>query len=345
MKNGVNSNVLGGIARLIEGYGQDPLEIAKISALPGEALFSANRIISGSAFCSFLEHSARACNQRFLGLELAHRQGIQILGPVWLLMRSAGTVGEALSILEKYFLLQTDISAISLTNELGGTSLCYEILNETVLQETQVIEHGLTICCLELKYLLGSEWVPEFTQFRHAPPEDRRPLEKLFGKNINFNQDRHAFHICAKDTKHKLTSNHPGYRDILQKQLTSRYEMTGKPVETRTEIIIRSLIPAELCSLEKTASALGFSPRTLQNNLKMRGTGFQKLYDKVRLDMARKYLSRSNLTVAAVAERLHFSETAAFTRFFKRMAGSSPRQYLNQARVNVTAVDIGKPLR
>ena len=160
MKNLVPSIALSGIAPLIEDYEQDPLAIAKISALPEEALFSTDQPISGIEFCDFLENAARACNQRFLGLELACRQGLQILGPIWLLMRSASTIGEALTILEKNLLLHTDVTAISLVSEFGGVSVCYEILDEKILHETQVIEHGLALCCLELKYLLGSEWVP-----------------------------------------------------------------------------------------------------------------------------------------------------------------------------------------
>lgn len=332
MRKFVPSIALSGIATLIEDYGQDPLAIAKASALPEDALFSADKPISGIEFCDFVENAARACNQRFLGLELACLQGLQILGPIWLLMRSASTIGEALAILEKNLLLHTDVTAISLVNEFGGVSVCYEILDEKILHETQVIEHGLALCCLELKYLLGNKWVPEFTQFRYAHPYNSEPLERLFGKNLNFNQDRHAIHVSAQDMNQPFLSHHPEYRQILQRQLNSRHEMTDKQVVSKSEIVIRSHIATEACTLHKTASALGLSPRTLQNHLKRQGTGFQKLSDKVRLDMARKYLTQSNLTVAAVAERLHFSETAAFTRFLKRMTGLSPRQLLKQAR-------------
>lgn len=94
------------------------------------------------------------------------------------------------------------------------------------------------------------------------------------------------------------------------------------------EIAIRVLMAEEACHLSKVAAAMSIPPRTLQHYLKMEGLKFQDLSDKVRLDMAKKYLSHSKLSIAAVAERLHFSETATFTRFFKRMTGGTPRQFL-----------------
>jgi hypothetical protein len=74
--------------------------------------------------------------ESFLGEELANREGVQLLGPVWLLMRSASTVAESLAILEKHFSLYTDATALKLVNEFDGVSLCYEILEEYSLSNT-----------------------------------------------------------------------------------------------------------------------------------------------------------------------------------------------------------------
>ncbi len=38
-------------------------------------------------------------------------------------------------------------------------------------------------------------------------------------------------------------------------------------------------------------------------------------------------LLQTSLPIGEIAERLHFSETASFTRFFTRMKGTSPREY------------------
>jgi AraC-like DNA-binding protein len=38
-------------------------------------------------------------------------------------------------------------------------------------------------------------------------------------------------------------------------------------------------------------------------------------------------LLQTSLPIGEIAERLHFSETASFTRFFTRMKGTSSREY------------------
>lgn len=330
MKGGVASIAISGAAELIEAYGQDPLLIAKASALPEGALYAPDIAITGLNFYDFLEQAARACHERFFGLEMAKWQGLQILGPIWLLMRNASNVGEALLSLEKNFLLHTEVAAVSLEREMAGMTACYEVLDENLANEAQIIEHGLVLTCMELKAILGADWVPKFTQFRYSAPYNLEPLKKVFGENLHFNQDRHAIHIPEKDIGRAITYADSNQKQLLQQQLHSQIETAGRQLINRTEMVIRALIVEENCHLNKVALVLGMSSRTLQRQLKLDGITFQRLYEKVRLDMAKKYLAYSDLSIGAVAERLHFSETAVFTRFFKRQTALTPRQFVKK---------------
>lgn len=330
MKYYVASVAVSGASELIESYGQDPLLIANLSGIPREALFSTDLEVSGSSVCDFYENAARACNTRFFGLEMAQRQGMQILGPIWMLMRNASTIGEALSSMAKNFTLHTDVTAFSLESELGGMTLCYEIMDETLKFESQVIEHGLGLTCMEISVLLGHHWTPEFAQFRYAAPYNLEPLKKVFGSNISFNQDRHAIHISAQDLAKPINTSDAEHYQVIQRKLNSRHEASGPQVVMQTKMAMRALMPEEGCHLDRIACAIGVSPRTLQRHLKSTGLSFQELKDQVRLDLAKKYLRHSHLSTGEIAERLHFSETAAFTRFFKRLEGTTPRQFLKQ---------------
>ncbi len=65
----------------------------------------------------------------------------------------------------------------------------------------------------------------------------------------------------------------------------------------------------------------------MQTHLAEGGTGFQQVLDRVRLSLARKYLTYSELRISQIAELLRFSETSAFTRFFKTREGMTPKDY------------------
>ena len=323
----VKSVALSGAAELISAYEQNPVAIAQQSALSEQALFSHDLSISGRALSDFLGNAARACHERFFGLKLGLSQGMQILGPIWLLMRNSETVGDAMQTMAKHFQLHTGIAAVHLQREQSGFSLIYEMLDDQFRDESQLVEHGFALTVLELKTLLGSRWQPQFVKFRYAAPYNLTPLQRVFGERLHFNQERNALHLTASDLQQPLSAADPERRKIIGRQLGLILEASGQQLATRVELAVRALINEEACQLTKIAGALGISPRTLQRQLGDQGSGFQSIYDKVRIDLAKKYLANTALSVAAIAERLHFSETAAFTRHFKRLTDASPRTF------------------
>ncbi len=67
------------------------------------------------------------------------------------------------------------------------------------------------------------------------------------------------------------------------------------------------------------------SPRTLKRQLAATGTTFQAVLDELRRDRALMLLDRAELTLDEVADRLGYSDTANFTRAFKRWTGQTRR--------------------
>ena len=80
-------------------------------------------------------------------------------------------------------------------------------------------------------------------------------------------------------------------------------------------------------TLERTAHALGMSPRTLRRRLADEGTTFSNLLAEVRRDLAQRYLGDRALSIAEVAFILGFSEASAFHRAFRRWTNTTPRQF------------------
>jgi AraC-like DNA-binding protein len=70
--------------------------------------------------------------------------------------------------------------------------------------------------------------------------------------------------------------------------------------------------------------------RTLQRRLAEAGTSFQGLRNRVRADIALKYLRQSSLQAAQIAEILGYSEPAAFMHAFRRQHGFTPSQARRQ---------------
>lgn len=79
-----------------------------------------------------------------------------------------------------------------------------------------------------------------------------------------------------------------------------------------------------LLRLQDVAQALNMTVQTLHRHLQHEGTGFQRLLDELRRDVAVDLLSLQHLSVNDVADYLGFSEPRSFTRAFKKWTGFSP---------------------
>jgi len=83
---------------------------------------------------------------------------------------------------------------------------------------------------------------------------------------------------------------------------------------------------------ETVARELGLGSRTLARRLEAEGLTFSSLLEKLRRDLARRYLADDHLSISQIAWLLGYREIAAFSHAFKRMTGKTPRE----ARSNIT---------
>ncbi|HEX4446514.1 MAG TPA: AraC family transcriptional regulator [Polyangiaceae bacterium] len=79
--------------------------------------------------------------------------------------------------------------------------------------------------------------------------------------------------------------------------------------------------------LEKVATALHVSPRTLKRQLAAEGVSFSMLVEKERRERAMILLGSQSLSIKDVAERLGYSNVANFTRAFQRWTGKTPGEH------------------
>ncbi|WP_182376212.1 AraC family transcriptional regulator [Nocardioides sp. WS12] len=98
----------------------------------------------------------------------------------------------------------------------------------------------------------------------------------------------------------------------------------SEQVRRMFELALRS---TEWPGSEQVAKKLVMSPQTLRRKLAEEGSGLREIREEVLRDAAVSSLVRGEESVAALSERLGFSEPSAFTRAFRRWTGSSPAAY------------------
>ncbi|MEP6867626.1 MAG: AraC family transcriptional regulator [Novosphingobium sp.] len=86
-------------------------------------------------------------------------------------------------------------------------------------------------------------------------------------------------------------------------------------------------------TLEQVAERLHLSPDQLRRRLRNEGSSLSFIRENVRRDAATRALTRTTLSIEAIAAELGFAEPRSFTRAFRNWTGTSPSRYrLDRAR-------------
>ena len=336
MQRTIKTKALAGVASLVTSYGHDSSTVAKSAGLSPEVLHQDDLQISEIQFNDLMEAAALACNDKFFLLRLANYQGWEVLGPVWPLLEPCKTISDALQTLIDYINEHLETLFLYLVTEPNGQALCFEIRafdtwNPANLSgQLHNIDLPMAIFCNELRYHLGANWHPDYVQFSYTEPKVKAPMEKVFGKNLYFNQDVNAFHISNKDFNEPFKAC--SSVKLAEAAEPCKEEVQRIPIFLRVDRTIRLLLSSEKCSAQLVAEVLNMNLRTLQNQLNSSQTSYQKMYNAVRLDMAQHYLSDSELTIGAISERLKFNDSSAFSKFFMKHSGFTPRRYVRETR-------------
>lgn len=321
----VRSGTLSGAAQLIVELGHDPAAVCRRAGLDPAALSDPELPVPSAGIASFLAQAAQDCACETFGLRLASRQDLSVLGPLWLLMRSAATVGELVADLARYFVLHTRRALIGVHAEPGGLTVTYSMAKGLSADDRQTIELGVAMFCNELRSHAPRGWQPASVQLRHAAAADLRWHRRFFGPALSFDQDRNAVFVENALLERPLAAADARSRRLLSAVFEGRQSKLPQAALARVESVVRALLPFSRCSIDEVASAVSVSPRTLQRQLAAGGATFQQLRDRVRADLALGYLRQSALQLGQISEILGYSEPSAFTRSFRRWHGCSPR--------------------
>ena len=322
----IRSGVLSGAADLVRELGADPQALASQSGLGPGALETEDLPVPGSAVVGFFEAAAEATGCTGFGIRLASRQSFAVLGSLWLGMRRARSVQDALEVMVDFFIMHTSGALVGMQmQDDGGAFVTYNLAAGVSTQDRQTIELGLALLCNELRAHCGTGWMPRGAFFCHDRPPDLDSHRRCFGNALSFNRDRNALWLEQACLSMPLATDSYPEGEIFAPELDSR---VGGPeaVAAKVEGVMRALLPFSSCTRQRVAQIANLSQRSLQRRLAESGTTFQQLRDRVRADIALKYLRQSNLQAAQISEILGYSEPAAFSRAFRRQHGFSPRQ-------------------
>ena len=249
-------------------------------------------------------------------------------GVMGYVLLACGTLGAALTRLHRYQRLVYDVSPMRI--EAKGSAVTLEWGIENGQPGRLVDETAITALVQFARDVTGAGDTPiEAVHFVNEPPASLAPYRRYFGGDVLFRQDATRVRLPVALLARPLRQPDAALLGLLERQAESL--LAELPEAGDLEQAVRRAVAASAreseVSLERVASALHTSPRTLHRRLEALDLGFRELRDDTRRRLAEQHLADPGMGIAEVALLLGYSEQSAFTRAFRRWTGDTPRAF------------------
>ncbi len=186
-------------------------------------------------------------------------------------------------------------------------------------------EFALMLILQALRAAAGPTWRPAEIHMEGAPPPHAEEIAALARKRVLFEQPQLALVFPA----HTLKCRYPA--GAFPNQSAQAAPEPAGDFETSARQVVAALVKLGTPELRVAAEMAGMSERSFQRRLSERGLRFLRLVEAARFDLASRMLSDPARKVVEISTALGYTDSANFTRAFRRWTGVAPQTF-RQAR-------------
>ena len=158
---------------------------------------------------------------------------------------------------------------------------------------------------------------------------DIETFKKIFCSNIALDCEHYAIHFTKPYLLKPIPTANESVaiaNDKFVEELISKTQNQSASYQTR-KVIRSNLLNGEPVSIENIAKVVNMSERNLQRHLHQEKTTFRTLIDHERKKLARQLLQDSKESICNIAYQLGFSDSANFSRAFRRWFDCKPMNF------------------
>ncbi len=186
-----------------------------------------------------------------------------------------------------------------------------------------VYDGSLAAITKMLRQLCGEDWVPTRVTLPRRAPANPAPYLEVFKSEVIFGADCGAVKFPARWLKRTLAGSNETLRRYLSELVRQARLATGAEAD-RVRRIARIQLVGGTPNADNAAAALGVHRRTLGRRPAAEGLTFRKLVQDLRFEMAADLLTKSNASMASIADLLGYSDQTVFSRAFSNRFGYPP---------------------
>jgi AraC-like DNA-binding protein len=273
----------------------------------------------------FLERNAMAEGLTDLGLLAAQNVHIRGLGAFGQLVMQSATLYSALRLIARLIPLYNSAQRIWLEPWQGKSRICYHYARLTGASRKYGHQFTFMLVMDLVRNFAGPRWVPSEIHIERGV--DNRQLFERFGAAV-YERDISAI-VLDPALLGKPPWRPSGNGHAISEHAFAATAPAGDFLASVKQVI-RLYIRDNMFAIEPIAAIVGTSPRTLQRRLAEQGAEFSELVSRARLDEAMRLLADEKIQITDIAHELGYSDTANFTRAFRRWTGVAPSLFRAQ---------------
>ena len=332
MREIIRANAWDGFRELVESLGGNADQILAAAHVDVALLAEPDRYMPLRAFIECQEIAAKRLKRPDFGLIFGQRQNLAMLGALSIAILNSPTARESIEICQRYIYVHNPSTTMTLTPRPRSAIdfLSAPLTLSRELPRDQNTERAIASFHLALGQIGGSAYAPQEVWFAHRPLSALSVYRDHFGVTPLFEKPTSGIAVLRKVLDAWQPGRSPQLRQIAESYLRSIAPPRAASFVERVANVTLTLMRGGVCSPEQAADALGIHERTMQRRLKAEGSGFEKIMDDVRREMAEKLLAQPKVSLSQIAHMLDYADSSAFSKSARRWFGEAPGVYRNR---------------
>lgn len=314
----------------MRSMGHDPVPLLRRYHIAEASLAQDDAWVSLRSATHLLEASAEVTGCGDFGLRLSSHQGIDVLGPLSIVLRNAPTIKDALSDVIRYMFVHSPGIVVSVNERSPVVKNTVAVCVDVQLSGPVVTRQNSDLCLADAHHFLrlfaGDKYDLRAVSIPHEPVVSRAVYERFFGARLLEEPGPATLHIARNTFVASVQGANAVFHQIAEDYIFRNFGAAEVCTSDRVCQVLRQTLGTSSDDKSGVAALLALHPRTLQRRLSQEGTTFEVLKDALRKQLAVHYLRNTRLTIGQISLMLGFPAQSALSRACRQWFDATPSE-------------------
>lgn len=329
-RNSVHIGVFTALVRYLERSGYSIETFGRLVGVETEPPADPDARISVDVMKQSLKIAMEMTGDPALGLAVGADYSSNSHGILGHLIAHSETLGDALRVLCRYFILLSDWQRMDLKE--GGAQAWVQVATDdpNPVVWPIVVERTFASVVAVAKSEVQGDFSVESVEFDYSEPAHSAAYRKFFGAPCRFRAKSTRLIFSRGHLRLSMRHKHSALHSLLSREVeTTHKNLVDQTNATTVGLwnVLPNLLDRGVISVQDAAEALHLSARTLHRRLSAEGSSYLELLDKARYERSMRLMAAPEISLEEIALACGFLDNSGFYRGFKRWTGMAPRAY------------------